>query len=54
VEVLLPYFLSAACFHEFWKRQEALITWEWDLETDDSEEETRPEFEVVINTTVLL
>jgi hypothetical protein len=39
----------AACFYEFWKRQEAVIAWEWDLETDDTEEETRPEFEVLIS-----
>ena len=40
------YCISAACFFEFWKRQEAVIAWEWDLETEDTEEETRPEFEV--------
>ena len=36
----------AALFVELWKRRQAMVAWKWDLEMDDAEEQTRPEFEV--------
>jgi len=36
---------------ELWKRRQAVMVWEWDLEMDDQEEQTRPEFEANVKTT---
>lgn len=30
---------------ELWRRKQALIVWEWDLQNVESDEENRPEFE---------
>ena len=38
--------LWATMFMELWKCRQAVMVWEWDLEMDDQEEQTRPEFEV--------
>ena len=35
---------------ELWKRRQAVLAWEWDLEMDDQEEQTRPEFEAEVQT----
>ena len=39
--------LWAAVFMEMWKRRQSVMVWEWDLEMDEQEEQTRPEFEVL-------
>lgn len=36
---------TATTFLELWKRKQALIVWEWDLENIEADEENRPEFE---------
>ena len=45
--VVFALFMSlwATMFMELWKRRQAVMVWEWDLEMDDQEEQTRPEFE---------
>lgn len=35
----------ATTFLELWRRKQALIVWEWDLQNIESDEENRPEFE---------
>lgn len=35
----------ATTFLELWRRKQALIVWEWDLQNVESDEENRPEFE---------
>ena len=42
--------LVATLFVELWKRRQAVLAWEWDLEMDDQEEQTRPEFEAEVRT----
>ena len=41
---------AATLFVELWKRRQAVLAWEWDLEMDDQEEQTRPEFEAEVQT----
>lgn len=36
---------TATTFLELWKRKQALIIWEWDLQNIEDDEESRPEFE---------
>lgn len=36
---------AATTFLEMWKRKQAIIVWEWDLQNIDEDEENRPEFE---------
>lgn len=36
---------AATTFLELWKRKQALIIWEWDLQNIEDDEENRPEFE---------
>lgn len=38
-------------FLELWKRKQAVIQWQWDLENYEEEEELRPEFEEKVTTT---
>lgn len=38
-------------FLELWKRKQAVIQWQWDLDNYEEEEELRPEFEETVNTT---
>ena len=47
--VIYALFMSlwAAVFMEMWKRKQSVMVWEWDLEMDEQEEQTRPEFEVL-------
>lgn len=35
----------ATTFLEMWKRKQAIIVWEWDLQNIEEDEENRPEFE---------
>lgn len=35
---------------ELWKRRQAIIVWEWDLQNADYDEEPRPEFETSVKT----
>ena len=46
--VIFALFMSlwATVFMEMWKRRQSVLVWEWDLEMDEQEEQTRPEFEV--------
>ena len=46
--VIFALFMSlwATVFMELWKRRQSVMVWEWDLEMDEQEEQTRPEFEV--------
>jgi anoctamin-4 len=37
-------------FLELWKRQQAVIVWEWDLQNVEDDEEPRPEFETSVKT----
>ena len=41
---------SATTFLELWKRKQAVLQWEWDLQNDDGYEEPRPEFETSVRT----
>jgi len=41
---------EATSFLEFWKRKQAVISWEWDLKAFEVEEEPRPEFEAAVKT----
>lgn len=36
---------SATTFLELWKRKQAILIWEWDLQNTEEDVETRPEFE---------
>lgn len=48
LSLLLPYEIHyplATTFLELWRRKQALIVWEWDLQNVESDEENRPEFE---------
>lgn len=40
----------ATTFLEMWKRRQAVIVWEWDLQTADEDEEPRTEFESSVKT----
>lgn len=40
----------ATTFLELWKRKQSVIIWEWDLQSIDSDEENRPEFEASVKT----
>ena len=48
--VVFALFMSlwATLFMELWKRRQAVLVWEWDLQMDEQEEQTRPEFEASI------
>lgn len=37
-------------FLELWKRRQAVIAWEWDLQFVEEDEEPRPEFETSVKT----
>jgi anoctamin-4 len=41
---------AATSFLELWKRQQAVIAWEWDLQHVDDEQDPRPEFEASVKT----
>ena len=41
---------SATTFLELWKRRQAILAWEWDLQNSDGDEEPRPEFEASVKT----
>lgn len=41
---------AATTFLELWKRRQAVIVWEWDLQNADYDEEPRPEFEASVKT----
>lgn len=45
----LPNF-PATTFLELWKRKQAVVAWEWDLQNVEDEEEPRPEFEATVTT----
>jgi len=51
--VYFAFFMSlwAALFVEIWKRRQSIIAWKWDLEMDDIEEQTRPEYETTVKST---
>lgn len=40
----------ATTFLELWKRRQAVLVWEWDLQNTDYDEEPRPEFETSVKT----
>ncbi|KAI5730955.1 hypothetical protein M8J77_002582 [Diaphorina citri] len=40
----------ATTFLELWKRRQAVIAWEWDLQNAEDDEEPRPEFESSVKT----
>ncbi|KAF3423996.1 hypothetical protein E2986_00995 [Frieseomelitta varia] len=42
--------IAATTFLELWKRRQAVIVWEWDLQNVESDEEPRPEFETTVKT----
>ncbi|XP_024081221.1 anoctamin-4 isoform X2 [Cimex lectularius] len=50
--VFFAIFMSfwATTFLELWKRKQAVIAWEWDLQYTEEDEEPRPEFESSVNT----
>ncbi|XP_063218601.1 anoctamin-4 [Bacillus rossius redtenbacheri] len=50
--VFFAIFMSfwATTFLELWKRRQAVIVWEWDLQHVEEEEEPRPEFEETVKT----
>ncbi|CAH1390645.1 unnamed protein product [Nezara viridula] len=50
--VFFAIFMSfwATTFLELWKRRQAVIAWEWDLQYTEEDEEPRPEFEQTVNT----
>lgn len=37
--------ILATTFLELWKRKQAILVWEWDLQNTEEDVETRPEFE---------
>ncbi|XP_054290583.1 anoctamin-4-like [Macrosteles quadrilineatus] len=50
--VLFAIFMSfwATTFLELWKRKQAVVAWEWDLQNVEEDEEPRPEFEATVKT----
>ncbi|XP_015586534.1 anoctamin-4 isoform X2 [Cephus cinctus] len=50
--VFFAIFMSfwATTFLELWKRRQAVIVWEWDLQNSEGDEEPRPEFETSVKT----
>ncbi|KAL1116216.1 hypothetical protein AAG570_005711 [Ranatra chinensis] len=50
--VFFAIFMSfwATTFLELWKRRQAVIAWEWDLQFTEEDEEPRPEFETSVKT----
>ncbi|CAB0010579.1 unnamed protein product [Nesidiocoris tenuis] len=50
--VFFAIFMSfwATTFLELWKRRQAVIAWEWDLQYTEEDEEPRPEFEASVKT----
>lgn len=50
--VFFAIFMSfwATTFLELWKRRQAVIVWEWDLQNAEYDEEPRPEFETSVKT----
>lgn len=40
----------ATTFLELWKRRQAVLVWEWDLQNAEYDEEPRPEFETSVKT----
>ncbi|XP_075217812.1 anoctamin-4-like [Lycorma delicatula] len=50
--VFFAIFMSfwATMFLELWKRKQAVIAWEWDLQNVEEDEEPRPEFEASVKT----
>ncbi|KZC10272.1 Anoctamin-4, partial [Dufourea novaeangliae] len=50
--VFFAIFMSfwATTFLELWKRRQAVLIWEWDLQNVESDEEPRPEFETTVKT----
>lgn len=39
------FHIKATTFLELWKRKQAILVWEWDLQKIEEDVETRPEFE---------
>lgn len=50
--VFFAIFMSfwATMFLELWKRKQSVLCWEWDLQSIESDEENRPEFEASVKT----
>ncbi|KYM82164.1 Anoctamin-5 [Atta colombica] len=50
--VFFAIFMSfwATTFLELWKRRQAVLVWEWDLQNAEYDEEPRPEFETSVKT----
>ncbi|XP_023288562.1 anoctamin-4 [Orussus abietinus] len=50
--VFFAIFMSfwATTFLELWKRHQAVLVWEWDLQHSEGDEEPRPEFEASVKT----
>ncbi|XP_039298885.1 anoctamin-4 isoform X1 [Nilaparvata lugens] len=50
--VFFAIFMSfwATMFLELWKRKQAVIAWEWDLQNVEEDEEPRPEYEASVKT----
>nr|XP_050845862.1 anoctamin-4 [Vespula vulgaris]XP_050845863.1 anoctamin-4 [Vespula vulgaris]XP_050845864.1 anoctamin-4 [Vespula vulgaris]XP_050845865.1 anoctamin-4 [Vespula vulgaris] len=50
--VFFAIFMSfwATTFLELWKRRQAVLVWEWDLQNTEDDEEPRPEFETSVKT----
>lgn len=42
--------VTATTFLELWKRRQAVLVWEWDLQNAEYDEEPRPEFEASVKT----
>ena len=43
--------IIATTYIELWKRRQAILQWEWDLEDNADAEELRPEYESQVKTT---
>lgn len=46
----IPDLFVATTFLELWKRKQAVVAWEWDLQNVEEDEEPRPEFEATVKT----
>ena len=44
-------YFKATTYIELWKRRQAILQWEWDLEDNADAEELRPEYESQVKTT---
>lgn len=45
MQSIICFSILATTFLELWKRKQAILVWEWDLQNTEEDVETRPEFE---------